>query len=104
VRAGYAQAWFDGTVHTAANAAILGVLGYGGTMVLSGTIRCVSIPYFGRLLCFLDDYYVLTYYDTHSCVLLFSFSAGDLASFLLYSMLVAGNIRCVSIPYFRRIF
>ena len=64
VRAGYAQAWFDGTVHTAANAAILGVLGYGGTMVLSGSI-----------------------------------SAGDLASFLLYSMLVAGNISALSSTY-----
>jgi ATP-binding cassette subfamily B (MDR/TAP) protein 10 len=30
VEAGMAQAWFDGTVHTAANASILGVLGYGG--------------------------------------------------------------------------
>jgi len=64
VAAGMAQAWFDGTVHTAANASILGVLGYGGTMVLSGVI-----------------------------------TAGDLASFLLYTMLVAGNVSSLSSTY-----
>tara|TARA_B110000208_G_C11636772_1_gene382879 strand:- start:42 stop:824 length:783 start_codon:yes stop_codon:yes gene_type:complete len=64
VRAGNAQAWFDGIVHTAANGAILGVLGYGGSMVVGGEI-----------------------------------SAGDLASFLLYSMLVAGNVSAMSSTY-----
>jgi len=64
VAAGMAQAWFDGVVHTAANGAILGVLGYGGVMVLAGDI-----------------------------------SAGDLASFLLYSMLVAGNVSAMSSTY-----
>jgi ATP-binding cassette subfamily B protein len=64
VRAGMAQAWFDGIVHVAANGAILGVLGYGGSMVLDQAI-----------------------------------SAGDLASFLLYTMLVAANVSSLSSTY-----
>ena len=62
--AGKAQAWFDGLVHVAANAAILGVLGYGGGMVFSGEI-----------------------------------TAGELASFLMYSMFVAGNVSSLSSVY-----
>jgi ABC-type multidrug transport system fused ATPase/permease subunit len=62
--AGKAQAWFDGLVHVAANAAILGVLGYGGGMVISGEI-----------------------------------TAGELASFLMYSMFVAGNVSSLSSVY-----
>jgi ATP-binding cassette subfamily B protein len=64
IKAGTAQAAFDGTVHVAANAAILGVLGYGGTMVLSGVM-----------------------------------TAGDLAGFLMYSLLMAGNVSSLSSTY-----
>lgn len=64
IEAGTAQAAFDGTVHVAANAAILGVLGYGGTMVLSGVM-----------------------------------TAGDLAGFLMYSLLMAGNVSSLSTTY-----
>ena len=64
VGAGKAQAWFDGLVHVAANAATLGVLGYGGVMVLGGEI-----------------------------------TAGELASFLMYSLFVAGNVSSLSSVY-----
>ena len=64
IKIGKSQAMFDGSVHIAANAAVLGVVGYGGTMVLSGDI-----------------------------------TAGDLASFLMYSMMVAGNVSSLSSTY-----
>ena len=64
IDAGRAQAAFDGSVHVAANGAVLCVLGYGGTMVLDGAI-----------------------------------SAGDLTGFLMYSLLMAGNISSLSSTY-----
>ena len=64
IDAGRAQAVFDGSVHVAANGAVLCVLGYGGTMVLDGAI-----------------------------------TAGDLTGFLMYSLLMAGNISSLSSTY-----
>jgi len=64
VDAGRAQAAFDGSVHVAANGAVLCVLGYGGAMVLDGSI-----------------------------------TAGDLTGFLMYSLLMAGNISSLSSTY-----
>jgi ABC-type multidrug transport system fused ATPase/permease subunit len=64
IRAGKAQAAFDATVHVAANGALLGVIGYGGTLVLAGEL-----------------------------------TAGDLTGFLMYSLLVAGNISGLSSTY-----
>ena len=64
IETGTVQAAFDGMVHVAANAAILGVLGYGGTMVLSGVM-----------------------------------TAGDLAGFLMYSLIMAGNVSSLSSTY-----
>lgn len=64
IDAGRAQAAFDGSVHVAANGAVLCVLGYGGTMVLDGAI-----------------------------------TAGDLTKFLMYSLLMAGNISSLSSTY-----
>ena len=64
IDAGRAQAAFDGSVHVAANGAVLCVLGYGGTMVLDGAI-----------------------------------TAGDLTGFLMYSLLMAGNISSLSSTY-----
>jgi len=61
---GKTQALFDGAVHIGANGAILCVLGYGGSMVLAGTI-----------------------------------TAGDLTGFLMYSLLLAGNISSLSGTY-----
>lgn len=60
---GIASAWFDGTVHLAANMAIIAVLTYGGSQVVAGDI-----------------------------------SAGELTSFLMYSLyaaLHAGNLSTV---------
>lgn len=58
------QAQLEAGAHIAGNAAILGVLGYGGTMVLDGTI-----------------------------------SAGDLTGFVMYSLLLAGNLSALTAVY-----
>jgi len=64
VNVGATQALFDGCIHVAANGAVLCVMGYGGTLVLSGEM-----------------------------------SPGDLAGFLMYSLLFAGNIGSLSETY-----
>lgn len=61
---GRTQALFNAAVHVGANGAILGVLGYGGSMVLAGDI-----------------------------------TAGDLTGFLMYSLLLAGNVSSLSGTY-----
>ncbi|KAL3937844.1 MAG: hypothetical protein SGBAC_007125 [Bacillariaceae sp.] len=58
------QAQLEAGAHIAGNAAILGVLGYGGTMVLDGAI-----------------------------------SAGDLTGFVMYSLLLAGNLSGLTAIY-----
>ena len=58
------QAQLEAGAHVAGNAAILGVLGYGGTMVLDGTI-----------------------------------TAGDLTGFVMYSLLLAGNLSGLTATY-----
>ncbi|CAJ1961325.1 unnamed protein product [Cylindrotheca closterium] len=58
------QAQLEAGAHIAGNAAILGVLGYGGTMVLDGSI-----------------------------------SAGDLTGFVMYSLLLAGNLSGLTAIY-----
>lgn len=64
IETGRMQALFEGAVHVAANGALLGVLGYGGSMVIAGTL-----------------------------------SVGDLTSFLMYSLLLAGNVSGLSSTY-----
>ena len=64
IKTGKIQAFFDGAVHVGANGAVLCVLGYGGSMVMAGTI-----------------------------------SAGDLTGFLMYSLLLAGNVSSLSGTY-----
>ena len=64
IRTGKTQAFFDGAVHVGANGAVLCVLGYGGSMVMTGTI-----------------------------------TAGDLTGFLMYSLLLAGNVSSLSGTY-----
>lgn len=64
ISTGQTQALFDAAVHVGANGAILCVLGYGGSMVMAGTI-----------------------------------SAGDLTGFLMYSLLLAGNVSSLSGTY-----
>jgi len=64
IRTGKTQAFFDGAVHIGANGAILCVLGYGGSMVVAGTI-----------------------------------TAGELTGFLMYSLLLAGNVSSLSGTY-----
>uniref|UniRef100_A0A7S2V8Y6 ATP-dependent transporter ycf16 n=1 Tax=Entomoneis paludosa TaxID=265537 RepID=A0A7S2V8Y6_9STRA len=61
IETGRTQALFDGSVHVAANGAILCVLGYGGSLVMQGSI-----------------------------------TAGDLTGFLMYSLLLAGNVSSLS--------
>ena len=61
---GKTKAAFDGVVHVAANASVLLVMGYGGTLVLAGEL-----------------------------------SAGDLTGFLMYSLLMAGNVSSLSGTY-----
>lgn len=58
------QAQLEAITHISANAAVLGVLGYGGTLVLDGFM-----------------------------------SAGDLAGFVMYSFLMAGNLSALSGVY-----
>jgi ATP-binding cassette subfamily B protein len=58
------QAQLEAVTHVAANGAVLGVLGYGGTLVLEGAM-----------------------------------TAGDLAGFVLYSFLLAGNLSSLSSIY-----
>ena len=60
----HVQAKLETGAHIAGNAAILGVLGYGGTMVLEGTI-----------------------------------SAGDLTGFIIYSLILAGNLSGLTSVY-----
>ena len=64
ISTGRTQALFEGAVHVAANGAVLGVLGYGGCLVVDGTL-----------------------------------SVGDLTSFLMYSLLLAGNVSGLSGTY-----
>jgi ABC-type multidrug transport system fused ATPase/permease subunit len=64
VEIAHMQAQLEAGAHIAGNAAILGVLGYGGTMVLDGTI-----------------------------------SAGDLTGFVMYSLLLAGNLSGLTSVY-----
>eukprot|EP00980_Cylindrotheca_fusiformis_P026942 scaffold18138_cov128-Cylindrotheca_fusiformis.AAC.8 len=64
VETAHMQAQLEAGAHIAGNAAILGVLGYGGTMVLEGTI-----------------------------------SAGDLTGFVMYSLLLAGNLSGLTAIY-----
>lgn len=64
IRTGRTQALFDGSVHVAANGAILCVLAYGGNLVMQGSI-----------------------------------TAGDLTGFLMYSLLLAGNVSSLSSTY-----
>jgi len=64
IETGRTQALFDGSVHVAANGAILCVLGYGGSLVMQGGI-----------------------------------TAGDLTGFLMYSLLLAGNVSSLSTTY-----
>jgi ABC-type multidrug transport system fused ATPase/permease subunit len=64
VETAHMQAQLEAGAHIAGNAAILGVLGYGGTMVLDGTI-----------------------------------SAGDLTGFVMYSLLLAGNLSGLTAVY-----
>lgn len=64
IRTGKIQALLEGSVHVAANGAVLLVLGYGGSMVVAGTL-----------------------------------SVGDLTSFLMYSLLLAGNVSGLSSTY-----
>lgn len=64
-----AQAWFDGVVHTAANGAILGVLGYGGVMVLAGDISAGDLAsfllyYFHRVF---PSFVLVTFVYWHMC-------------------------------------
>lgn len=58
------QAQLEAGAHVAGNAAVLGVLGYGGTLVLAGSI-----------------------------------SAGDLTGFVMYSLLLAGNLSSLTSVY-----
>lgn len=60
----HVQAQLETGAHIAGNAAILGVIGYGGTIVLDGTI-----------------------------------SAGDLTGFIIYSLLLAGNLSNLTAVY-----
>ena len=64
IETGRIQALFEGAVHVAANGALLGVLGYGGSMVVAGTL-----------------------------------SVGELTGFLMYSLLLAGNVSGLSGTY-----
>jgi ABC-type multidrug transport system fused ATPase/permease subunit len=64
VETAHMQAQLEAGAHIAGNAAILGVLGYGGTMVLEGTI-----------------------------------SAGDLTGFVMYSLILAGNLSGMTVIY-----
>ena len=64
IQVGKTKALFDGVVHVAANAAVLLVLGYGGTLVLQNEM-----------------------------------TAGDLTGFLMYSLLMAGNLSGLSSTY-----
>jgi ABC-type multidrug transport system fused ATPase/permease subunit len=64
VETAHMQAQLEAGAHIAGNAAILGVLGYGGTMVLDGSI-----------------------------------SAGDLTGFVMYSLLLAGNLSGLTSVY-----
>jgi ABC-type multidrug transport system fused ATPase/permease subunit len=64
VETAHMQAQLEAGAHIAGNAAILGVLGYGGTMVLDGTI-----------------------------------SAGDLTGFVMYSLILAGNLSGMTVIY-----
>lgn len=64
VEIAHMQAQLEAGAHIAGNAAILGVLGYGGTMVLDGSI-----------------------------------SAGDLTGFVMYSLMLAGNLSGLTSVY-----
>ena len=64
IRTGRTQALLEAGVYVAANGAVLCVLGYGGSMVVAGTL-----------------------------------SVGDLTAFLMYSLLLAGNVGGLSSTY-----